>query len=54
MVAAARPDETSPAGRGELGVEAVLEDRGRAGEARGLRAGVEPRGQVDEEDDRER
>ncbi|HEU4944219.1 MAG TPA: hypothetical protein VFT10_03570 [Solirubrobacterales bacterium] len=41
------------AGRGgDLGVEAVQEDRGRAGEARGLLTGVEPRGQIDEENDR--
>ena len=39
-----------PPRRGELGVEALLEDRGRAGEQRGLRAGVEAGRPVDEED----
>ena len=37
--------------RGELGVEALLEDGGRSGEEGGLRSGVEAGGPVDEEDD---
>ena len=40
-----------PSRRGELGVEAILEDRCRAGEEGCLRAGVEAGGPVDEEDD---
>ena len=40
-----------PARRGELGVEALFEDRRRTREQRGLRAGVEAGGPVDEEDD---
>jgi hypothetical protein len=39
--------------RGDLGVEAVEQDRGRAGEARGERAGVLAGRQIDQQDDRE-
>ncbi len=39
-----------PGGGGQLGVEALLEHRGRTGEERGLRAGVEPGRPVDQED----
>ena len=39
--------------RGQLGVEAVLQHRGRPGESGGQGAGVEPRRPVDEEDDGE-
>jgi hypothetical protein len=45
--------EHQAGGGGDLGVEAVVEDGGGAGEARGLLARVEPRRQVDQEDNRE-
>jgi hypothetical protein len=42
-----------PGDRGQLAVEAVLEDRARSGEAGGLRALVEAGRAVDQEDHRE-
>ena len=43
--------EHHPAGGGQLGVETLDQDGGRAGEARGLAADVEAGGQVDQQDD---
>jgi hypothetical protein len=48
-----QPAQHQSARGGDLGVEAVLEDRGGAGELRGLGARVEPGRPVDQEDDRE-
>jgi hypothetical protein len=42
-----------PGGSGDLGVEAVEQDRTRAGEARAEPADLQPRRQVDEQDDGE-
>jgi hypothetical protein len=48
-----RSAQHQAARRGKLGVEAVLQDCRRSGEARGLDALVEAGGHVDEERDRE-